>query len=806
MKRKTLASLAWASLGYLLIILILYGQALSPEHLLSPSDYLLINNPWKSSSPPEFEGPRNRLLSDHTSQFLPNLYYFRRSVAEGRLPLWNPHIMAGKPFLANMQSAVFFPLTWIALLVPVPSSITWMVIAKVFLGCLGFFLFCWKALKIRPVPAFAGGVVFGLCGFNTVWLLYPSTNVSLLAGWLLLALDRLLRKPCVFLFVGLAFLVALVILAGHPETTLHLLLLTLIYLVVVCFANPPGWLRRLILPALACVTGVLLSSVALIPFMESGLESATWERRVVAGQRAAAKGTYGLPWTAAVVLLMPDATGNPTTEEYRGPGNYNEVSGFASVGIWILAVAAFFNRRRQAALWFGALTVAFSVAVVYGVWPIDRILHALPLYGRCLNIRLLFGISMGAAVLGAVGLDLLTEHRRWAGSRVLALLTLPVALALAGLVWMVVAPLYGSELSWEHGIKQLLWFVFPIGGGVALLLATGKKLLQIPVTLAWVALIATEMIRFSFGYNPVIPTRHFAYETTPPALRFLQSKGVDRFVGMTSRDLIQNSALVYETYDFRGYDPPEPLNYNRYFTELVDDAKPNIIYQVDRLSEDTVVHLSNAGVRYYAGETALDHPDFRPVHSGDVRIYEQRKAQPRAYIPARVVEVHSDQEALQLLKTNRWLATEVTVISRQNRSDALSMGRADLLQGERTPLAGNPGEGRGDVRIVSYDPERVVLEADATGSEWLVLTDLFYPGWKAEVNSQPADIYAANGLFRAVVIPPGRSRIEFIYDPLSFRIGSVLSLIALALLSGLLLMNAARRVVRNQGRQKSNEL
>ena len=275
---------------------------------------------------------------------------------------------------------------------------------------------------------------------------------------------------------------------------------------------------------------------------------------------------------------------------------------------------------------------------------------------------------------------------------------------------------------------------------------------------------------------------------------------------MTSRDLIQNSALVYETYDFRGYDPPEPLNYNRYFTELVDDAKPNIIYQVDRLSEDTVVHLSNAGVRYYAGETALDHPDFRPVHSGDVRIYEQRKAQPRAYIPARVVEAHSDQETLQLLKTNRWLTTEVTVISRQNRSDALSMGRADLLQGERTPLAGNPGEGRGDVRIVSYDPERVVLEADVTGSEWLVLTDLFYPGWKAEVNSQPTDIYAANGLFRAVVIPPGRSRIEFIYDPLSFRIGSVLSLMALALLSGLLLMNAARRVVRNQGRQKSNEL
>ena len=262
---------------------------------------------------------------------------------------------------------------------------------------------------------------------------------------------------------------------------------------------------------------------------------------------------------------------------------------------------------------------------------------------------------------------------------------------------------------------------------------------------------------------------------------------------------------MYGTYDFRGYDYPEPLNYNRYFTELVDNAKPNLIYQINRLSEDNVVHLSNAGVRYYAGQMALDDPDFRPVHSGDVRIYEQQKAQPRAYIPARVVEASSDQEALQLLKTNHWLATEVTVLSRHHRTEALSMGPADLLQGERA-LNADPDVGRGDVRIVSYDPERVVLEADASRSEWLVLTDLFYPGWRAEVNSEPAEIHAANGLFRAVVIPPGRSRIEFIYDPLSFRIGSVLSLTALVLLLGLLLMDAAQRVVRNRGRQVSNEL
>jgi hypothetical protein len=68
-------------------------------------------------------------------------------------------------------------------------------------------------------------------------------------------------------------------------------------------------------------------------------------------------------------------------------------------------------------------------------------------------------------------------------------------------------------------------------------------------------------------------------------------------------------------------------------------------------------------------------------------------------------------------------------------------------------------------RIVEYQNERVVVEAEARESGWLLLLDSYYPGWKAEVDGHPVDIFRADGFFRAVRIPEGKHRIVFNYRP-----------------------------------------
>ena len=194
MEKPRRSHLTAAAAAFACIVVVLYGQALFTSKVLSQADLLLTFPPWQQYQPEGFSGPRNSLLSDQSFQVVPYLYYLKRAGSQGRVPLWNPHIMTGMPFLANMQSAVFYPLYWLVLLMPVPDALEWIAVAKILLGALGFYLFCLRALPVRPAAAFAGAVIYTLCGFNTVWLLYSATNVSMLAGWLLLAIHGVLSS------------------------------------------------------------------------------------------------------------------------------------------------------------------------------------------------------------------------------------------------------------------------------------------------------------------------------------------------------------------------------------------------------------------------------------------------------------------------------------------------------------------------------------------------------------------------------------------------------------------------------------
>jgi uncharacterized membrane protein YfhO len=65
---------------------------------------------------------------------------------------------------------------------------------------------------------------------------------------------------------------------------------------------------------------------------------------------------------------------------------------------------------------------------------------------------------------------------------------------------------------------------------------------------------------------------------------------------------------------------------------------------------------------------------------------------------------------------------------------------------------------------------------------YLVLTDTYYPGWRATVDGQPAEILEANHAFRAVQLDRGEHTVTFEYEPLSFRLGAWLTLLALVVL------------------------
>lgn len=161
--------------------------------------------------------------------------------------------------------------------------------------------------------------------------------------------------------------------------------------------------------------------------------------------------------------------------------------------------------------------------------------------------------------------------------------------------------------------------------------------------------------------------------------------------------------------------------------------------------------------------------DYKLIHSGDVKIYENLDVFPRAFL------------------VYDWF-------SRPGIGSSLeAMSEPDFDPGQSAVIVNSDrqvmeGEGNGRATIVDYEPERVLVHVDGEAEALLVLTDANYPGWRAMIDGQPTPILQTDVLFRGVIVPPGNHEVEFVYHPVTFQIGLIATfagLFTLMVLTGL---------------------
>src|SRR4051794_8084612 len=139
--------------------------------------------------------------------------------ARGELPgapLWNPHVMAGRPFVANAQSALFSPFTWPALVLPFWRSLGLVAALELFCAALGTYALA-RALGTAFAGALLAGVVFAFSLAFVVWLSWPLSSVWAWLPWLWLGVWEVARRTGMRPVGGLALVVALQFFGGHPE-------------------------------------------------------------------------------------------------------------------------------------------------------------------------------------------------------------------------------------------------------------------------------------------------------------------------------------------------------------------------------------------------------------------------------------------------------------------------------------------------------------------------------------------------------------------------------------------------------------
>jgi hypothetical protein len=246
--------------------------------------------------------------------------------------------------------------------------------------------------------------------------------------------------------------------------------------------------------------------------------------------------------------------------------------------------------------------------------------------------------------------------------------------------------------------------------------------------------------------------------------QFILRAGLDTAEGIYTNTVAHRQARV------GGHFVRDHPEFNDYVTRLRFD-EPSIVTSVvvrPLLTQGQVVvrgaSLIDERTRGFQSLVISGRGRFQLVHSGDVKIYENLDALPRAFLVPHARVAIDDAAAIAAMKDKAFDPAQTVVLNK-----AFAQANQDAVQSE-THTA----------NILSYEPERVVVETNGDHDGWLVLTDAWYPGWRARVDGAPVEIERADVLFRAVPVPAGHHRIEFDYDAVSFQIGAAISLATLA--------------------------
>lgn len=174
-----------------------------------------------------------------------------------------------------------------------------------------------------------------------------------------------------------------------------------------------------------------------------------------------------------------------------------------------------------------------------------------------------------------------------------------------------------------------------------------------------------------------------------------------------------------------------------------------------------------------AEEAGIEPSQFELVYDDEVRIYENVHAFPRALVFHRVEEVADGEEALARMEQQDFDPAGFAIVE------------GPIPASVREELAGAPESDRSQVTIRRYEDNRVKLEARMENAGLVMLTDAYFPGWKVYVDGKRANLYPTDYLFRGVFLAEGEHKIEFVYDPASFKLGVAISVVALLSLLGL---------------------
>jgi membrane protein YfhO len=750
------------------------------------------------------------IWDDTLTELYPGANYFARSLHAGHFPLWFPGVHDGAPFYCDPQVGVFYPLQWLLIPFVKDGRLPYLIyqryiILHYLLGGLLMYAFL-KQIKLRPIAALTGALVFCLSGFASLRIVnFVMIQTYIWLPLQLLCVHRLTCNGSRLAWAALVGAAVLSVLAGHQQTTVYCWYLVAGYWLYRCYCrryqeagSRLAATRQIagrdvpkMVGTLALVLGIC--GVMILPAAQN------WLRTSRPHQSFEVIADTSLPRGELLTLLVPNffgttqssntpvpfwgfdshsltVTRNGAANGSRGFWEYWEMGAYDGQIFWLAVVLILFNwrkmRDRQS---IGFFLVAWLVATWFmlgrygGLFQV--LYHALP--GASLfrgPVKMSCVATFAAAVAVAWLVDLL-EHdtpalRYW-----------PVFLPMAGCLVLALFVLIGGNHLFRgfRDAQKLSWslhetlFALAVAAGCAIAVLGTKRCRQRwahVVCLCMLPAICVVDFYHAFGNfqrSPVSPDVYFPRNDRLFALLqdYREQRGPFRF-GQIVRGRIGEEIATFRNLPYFHDFLEVPEGYNSLYLESV--ARFQSI-----TNEEAKIAIQNITVTMERDAQNKDWLGTRTNSLLRAKFYRQ-------------IRRYDDSGAL------------LSALER-GEIDWRTEAAVYKLPAAASPLGDAPGDSAdttSNIRFTSQGPEAYSIDYDVSGPGIVFVSEAFYPGWTTD--NERIKLTEVFGAFQGIVIPEaGQGRIVVHFSPPILWLSLGISIVSLAITISLVTLTRRER-------------
>lgn len=720
--------------------------------------------------------------ADMDLQFRHFIEFAFRTVRDGHIPLWNPHVLCGNAFLPSTCATLFYPVNFLPLLLlPQPLSIN--VCLLIHVSLLGVFTVYYARVRgLSNLAAMLAAVIACLCSLLPSRVFAGHFTIVCTATWipLLFALqERLFTRGHIYI-VPLAAAAAMAFLGGHLQYAYYcglLLALNVVFYGMTATArirwrwmlHQFGWhsLIGLLAFGLAAIEALPVLDVA-HNSARGGAKDADWLR------------FFSMPLENYLTLLTPSLFG--TRAGYWGRFYWWEMNFYIGiVGLILLLTALALQARARkmnhVTLLFATSLLLAGIGLIGGLSNAMRLVPGWTLFrghAKILGLGAIF-----AAILAAEGFDAMrasasaiaARYARRSAVIVAGALLLALAFCTRG-TWTAYlnspARLQDLMLNYPPNDPQVvstavgtarrgLLLSMLFGLATVVLLYMRKRMGARTLALAIIAIAAIDLGIFAI---PVY-TQTFASKEQPYFPRELQTFLAGQ-QGKARGDIpmigLGNAAIPVGMETISGRD----INVSKYWDTFVcaynaePKGMPHLHFEITH--EGPLLDCTNLKYAGMLEKTAAQFEGKLPkiAQFGEITLFDRPTALPRAYVVGK----------------ERWIDEDENEIIKAMNS-GINFRREVLLTGATVPTVTEEFDA---VPVeLKYSHNRI--DATAPRKGWLVICDSFYPHWRARVNDLPARVVRANASFRAVRVNQG-DKLVMRYENGFFTAGAIASAVS----------------------------